>query len=138
MLSKSLSWKLSIILITHIKNLIQLLLSAYQDINGEIIKLNNYLSVAKTKLNASFYEVLPYVFDYYLDIVLFNPKIDWETFVNYHFQYMDHNHAGYIISDFTEFLFSYFDSSDFSVSFNSVNYFSEDVYGKISEIMDGF
>ena len=51
---------------------------------------------------------------------------------------MDHNHARYIISDFTEFLFSYFDSSDFSVSFNSVNYFSEDVYGKISEIMDGF
>ena len=125
-------------MITHIKNLIQLLLSAYQDINGEIIKLNNYLSVAKTKLNASFYEVLPYVFDYYLDIVLFNPKIDWVTFVNYHFQYMDHNHARYIISDFTEFLFSYFDSSDFSVSFNSVNYFSEDVYGKISEIMDGF
>lgn len=120
--------------IKEYKNIIQ----NFFDFNGEIVNLNNYLLVAKTKLNDSFYEVLPYVIDYYLDIVFFNPKINWETFVNYHFQYMEHGHAGYIINDFTEFLFSYFDSGDFSVSFNSEKYFPEDVDEKIREIMNNF
>lgn len=72
---------------------------------GEIEKLNDYLTIAKTKVNEDAWKIVPFVCDYYLDTILFNPKVDWETFKKYYLEYIIHYNDDYIINNYAEFLF---------------------------------
>lgn len=103
--------------------------------HGEIKQLNEYLWVAKAKMDNESYKMLSCVFDYYLDTVLFVPQMEWDFFTQYHYEYMNHSNEDYVVGGFTQVVFSYFDSGDFSVCFNSQKYDSLAVLNLINEIV---
>lgn len=80
------------------------------------------------------YKMLSCVFDYYLDTVIFVPQMEWDFFTQYHYEYMNHSNEDYVVGGFTQVVFSYFDSGDFSVCFNSQKYDSLAVLNLINEI----
>lgn len=87
--------------------------------NGEMEILSDFLTVARVKSYDDVRSFIPLIFDYYLETMLFNPKVDWSVFKQYHYNYQKHRIADIILSDFAEILFYYFDSGDFLVCFNS-------------------
>lgn len=86
--------------------------------NGEIQKLSKYLTVAR--IDSSNYDCsfIPSIFDYYLESVMFNPKVDWEAFKQYHSKYQEHRFDDIIHNHFADILFGCFDSGDFLICFN--------------------
>lgn len=102
--------------------------------HGEIKIQNDYLSIAKAKITDCIYNSLASIFDYHLETILFNSKVNWETFQKYHFDYQNHRYDDYIINNFTDILFYYFDSGDFSVCFNSKKYTPENMRDIIQRI----
>ena len=103
--------------------------------NGEIQRLNDYLTVAKTKGKALYNGIIPSVFDYYLETMIFHPKVDWETFKHFHNRYLEHRIENIILSHFAELLLYYFDSGDIALFFDSQIYSKENIRRKITEIL---
>ena len=116
------------------KNMIKDFFSQY----GELKEMNEYLSIAKVKSCDLLPKILPFVFDYYLEIILFNPKINWNHYATYYLNFIEHTNADYIINDYAEFLFSYSDSSDFSVYFNQKKHSKENIKRIIIEVIQEF
>ena len=58
--------------------------------DGDIQNLSEYLSVARITLNDQGLDLLPQIFDYYLETIMFKPKTDWATFQQYYRHYLDH------------------------------------------------
>lgn len=90
--------------------------------NGDIENLSEYLTVARIDSNKHCYSIIPSIFDYYLETMMFNPKVDWETFKQYHSDYQEHRFDDIILNHFAEILFCYFDSGDFLICFNPQMY----------------
>lgn len=67
-------------------------------------------------------EIISSVFDYYCDAVMFNSKTSWSDITNYHSNFFSHKCDDYIHNGFTDILLHYFDSGDFSVSFDLEKY----------------
>lgn len=97
--------------------------------------ISGYQSVASLPVNDMTYEMLPKFFHYHLETNFFCPKIEWETFVKSYHDYMKHGCSSYIMNDFTDFLFSYVDSGDFSISFNPNLYDKNVIYQEIEKIL---
>ena len=76
------------------------------------------LTVSCAPVNDETYSMLDKIFHYYLETIVFCPKIDWETFVNEYGNYMSNAAKDYVAKGYTDFLFSYFDSGDFSITFD--------------------
>ena len=76
------------------------------------------------------------VFLYHLETTAFCPKVSWETFVDSYKLYMKHGTRNYVDIGFADFIFSYVDSTDFSVIFNSKIYDCEYVYKTLKHIFD--
>lgn len=89
---------------------------------GDIKNLNEYLSAARINSSDVIYNFIPSIFDYYLETILFNPKVDWYTFERYHYDYQKHRLDEIIINNFADVLFFYSDSGDFSICFNTEKY----------------
>ncbi len=85
---------------------------------GERKIKNKYLSVVKIDSNDNFYNFVPTIFDYFLESIIFNPKVSWESCEEFHFDYANHRAEDIIARGYTNILFFYFDSGDFSVMFN--------------------
>ena len=98
----------------------------FQD-NGDIEILSKYLIVARINSNEYDYDFVPYIFDYYLDTIMFNSKVDWEVFKKYHFDYLNHKFEDIILNHFADMLLFYHDSGDLSICFDSQKYKIEDV-----------
>ena len=105
---------------------------------GVIECLDDYLSVAKIKANDGVWSFLPFVLDYYLDTVLFSPKISWEVFIRYYSEYLKHRVDELINNDFADLLFFYFDSGDFSICFDPAKYPSDSVKKTIFKFFPKF
>ena len=105
---------------------------------GVIECLDDYLSVAKIKANDGVWSFLPFVLDYYLDTVLFSPKISWEAFIRYYSEYLKHRVDELINNDFADLLFFYFDSGDFSICFDPAKYPSDSVKKTIFKFFPKF
>lgn len=101
---------------------------------GDIQNLNEYLSVAKIKLKDLIYNFIPPIFDYYLETTLFNPKVNWETFKQYYSNYQNHRLDDMILNHFSEVIFCYSDSGDFSICFNPEVYNHREVRNMIDEV----
>lgn len=84
-----------------------------------IYKLSEYLSVARITLNDQGLDLLPQIFDYYLETIMFKPKTDWATFQQYYRHYLDHRLENYILDNLAGMLFCYLDSGDFMICFDS-------------------
>lgn len=85
---------------------------------GDMQNLNEYLSIAKVALDEWGLDLLPQIFDYYLETIMFRPKTDWETFQQYYSHYLDHRFKDYISDGLAEMLFCYVDSGDFVICFD--------------------
>ena len=77
------------------------------------------LIVCSAPANNETYKNMDKIFHYYLETTVFCPKIDWETFVNEYGNYMTNGSRDYVAKGYTDFLFTYFDSGDFSITFDS-------------------
>lgn len=97
--------------------------------------ISGYHAVASLPVNDMTYSMLPILFNYHLETTFFCPNIEWEEFVQSFRDYMKHGAAGYVMNGFTDFLFTYVDSGDFSVYFNPKLHDITHVYQKIAEIM---
>lgn len=86
--------------------------------SGEMRKISEYLSVARSELNDRVYARIPEIFDYYLETTLFVPRMNWETFQQFHVDYQGHRLEDMILKHFADLLFCYADSGDFSVCFD--------------------
>ena len=86
--------------------------------NGDMQNLNEYLTIAKIDSNNRDYSLIPSLFDYYLETIMFNSKVDWDTFKQYHCNYQEHRFDDIILNHFAEIMFCYFDSGDFLICFN--------------------
>lgn len=104
--------------------------------NGDFQSISEYLTVARIELKDYSYSFIPVIFDYYLETIIFNPKVDWEIFKQYHYKYMEHRIEDIIINHFAEVLFYYFDSGDFLICFNSQMYNPIGVRNKIKQFFE--
>lgn len=95
--------------------------------NGKIINLPCDLTVCRAPNNDKTYQILDKVFNYFLETVVFSPKITWETFIDSYMNYMNIRVSSYIKNNYTDFLFSYIDSGDFSVTFDPLKHNPETV-----------
>lgn len=86
--------------------------------NGDIQNLNKYLSIARMNYNDDVCSFIPSIFDYYLETTVFNAKVKWEVFKEYHSNYQKHRFEEIVLNGFAEILFCYFDSGDFLICFN--------------------
>lgn len=105
--------------------------------NGDIQNLSEHLAVAKITSSNHNYYLIPSIFDYYLETIMFNPKVDWETFKQYHFNYQEHRFDDIILNHYAEMVFCYFDSGDFLVCFNPQRYNPGEVRRTIEERLLG-
>lgn len=107
---------------------------------GDIENLNEHLAAAKVRLNEAVYDFLPDVFDYYLDTIVFNPKVGWKTFKRYCSNYLEHRLEDMILNHLAEVLFCYSDSGDFSICVSSEFYSCTNVKNMINKVLleEGF
>lgn len=99
--------------------------------NGDIQNLSEYLTVAKTKLNKHCYNFIPFIFDYYLETIIFYSDVDWEILKQYHSNYQEHRFDDIILNRFADILLCYFDSGDLLLCFNPQIYNAKEIRGMI-------
>ena len=79
------------------------------------------------------YSMLNKVFLYFLETVVFSPKIDWNTFIRSYQEYTKYGTHNYIQKGYTDFLFSFVDSGDFTISFKEQTMSTQSVVEQIRE-----
>jgi len=111
-------------------------LSVYIQKRRKVKEITGLLTVGSVPVNDETYEILPKVFHYYLETIFFCPKINWETFVQSYRDYMEHGTRDYVLNGYTDFLFAYIDSGDFSISFDPKVYNPKTMLDEIYRIME--
>lgn len=81
------------------------------------------------------YKMIEKVFHYYLETILFSPKVEWDTFVHSYSNYMNITTNDYVLNGYTDFLFSYVDSGDFFVTFDPKLYTPQIVLEEVRKIV---
>lgn len=94
------------------------------------------LTVCSAPATNETYEIMDKIFHYYLETTVFFPKTDWKTFVSEYSNYMENASRDYVSKGHTDFLFAYFDSGDFSITFDSKVYDPEAIKNEIFEILE--
>lgn len=115
----------------------------YKDIVEKVInrkgkekEYSGYLITAKAQVNEQLYENLQWILQYYLETTFFVPKISFTEFETIFSNYMKKSTKDYISNGYTDFLFSYYDSRNFSVTFDPQKYNAENVCEKIKNIFN--
>lgn len=106
--------------------------------HGNLTVLNEYLAIAEIAMDNDAYDILPLLFDYYLETSIFLSLKDFDSFREYYSEYMQHRQTEYITDGYADLLFSYFDSGDFSISFNSNKYDPKVIRKTIQKIINSF
>ena len=89
---------------------------------GDILNINDYLSIARIRLSYQNNNFILSIFDYFLETLVLKPNIDWNAFKHYHSKYQEHRFDEIVINRLADVLFYYFDSGDFLICFNSEIY----------------
>ena len=76
------------------------------------------------------------ILNFYLDICFFIPKVDFETFEEFFLHYMKNSLNDYILCNITDLIFHYYDSGDFSISFNTKIYDPIEVQRILDNILE--
>lgn len=98
-------------------------------------RYSGYLTVARTQISGEFYDYLKWILQFYLETVFFAPRIPFEKFEEEFKNYMHSPGIDYIAKGYTDFLFSYYDSGDFSVFFSPEKHDIDDVRNIINTAM---
>ena len=96
------------------------------------------LIICRAPNNEKTIDMFDKIFHYYLETVLFCPKIDWETFAASYSDYMKHAARDYVLNGYTDFLFAYVDSGDFSISFDPKVYDPKRIREQINQLLLGY
>lgn len=83
---------------------------------------SNYLYVAKAKINDDLYNNLQWFFQYYLETVMFVPKISYDRFKEIFVNYMKESPELYLLNGYADFLYNYYDSGTFEITFDPEKY----------------
>ncbi|MBR0482311.1 MAG: hypothetical protein IJJ48_07560 [Firmicutes bacterium] len=83
---------------------------------------SGYLIVARAKINNDLYQNLQWFFKYYLETVMFVPKISFDIFKEVFSNYMRESTKSYLANNYTDFLYTYYDSGSFDISFDPQKY----------------
>lgn len=100
--------------------------------HGNLHVINEYLSAGR--LDSCKYDIIPLIFDYYLETLLFNPKSAWESFLKYYSDYQSIRLEDIILNNYADILFYYFDSGDLEICFNIENYNLKEIKSIIYKI----
>jgi hypothetical protein len=106
------------------------------DRKGNLKKYKGYLTVAKATIDEQLYNEMQWIFQYYLETTFFSPKISFSEFETIYSKYMKQSTKNYIVNDYTDFLFGFSDSSDFSVTFDPKRYNISQVCEAIKKIIN--
>ena len=106
----------------------------HQIISTSNIRDHNF-GVCQISNNKKFYEMIDKIFDYYLETTLFCPRISWETFVSLYEKYLENGVKDYVLNGYTDFVLSYIDSGDFSITFDPEVYNYKYVREQINRIL---
>lgn len=93
------------------------------------------LTVCSAPNNEATHKMFEKIFHYYLETIIFSPKIEWNTFVDSYSNYMNIVTNDYVLNGYTDFIFSYVDSEDFSITFNPSKYDSKVMQERIEKII---
>lgn len=104
------------------------------DRKGRKKEYSGYLMVSKAQVNEQLYEKLQWILQYYLETTFFVPKISFTEFETIFSNYMKKSTKDYIANGYTDFLFSYYDSGNFSVTFDPQKYDIKYVCEKVENI----
>ncbi len=107
----------------------------YVEKRKRLKRLEDYITVGFLPVSDGMYELLPKLFRYYLETIYFCPKVEWGVFVESFRNYIQHGTKDYVVNGFTDFLFTYGDSGDFSISFNRDIVNKDIVYQDIKKIL---
>lgn len=94
------------------------------------------LTVCSAPANVATYKMMDKIFHYYLETTVFCPKMNWETFVDEYSNYMSYGARDYVVKEYTDFLFAYFDSGDFSITFDPNTHDPKTIKNEIFEILE--
>jgi len=98
-------------------------------------QLQGYLTIGSLPMADKTFEILPWIFHYYLETICFCPEIDWKTYSKSFQAFIKHGAREYVSNGFAEFLFSYCDSGEFSISFNRTQHDQDAVLQSIQKIL---
>ena len=99
------------------------------------VEIDKELNVYRVFNNNNFHNILNKLFEYYLETVIFCPKISWNQFVCKYKDYMKNGTRDYIQQGYTDIIFSYIDSGDFCITFNSNVYAPQLIREKLQKKM---
>ena len=106
------------------------------DKKGREKVFSGYLNVARAKINDDLYSNLQWIFQYYLETVMFVPKISFDRFEKIYSNYMKESTKYYLINGYTDFLYSYYDSGTFSIYFDPEEFDASEICEYVSSIFD--
>lgn len=112
-------------------------IDGFRSNNNKISKANSQLIVCRTVNDERIYGIIDNLFHYYLETTFFCPKISWESFIYSYKNYINNGTNDYILRGYADFLFSYIDSGDFSITFDPKIYNPQVVRKKIDEFLNG-
>lgn len=100
---------------------------------GSLHIINEYLSAGRLD-SCRYDDIIPLIFDYYLETILFNPKSDWVNFLKYYSDYQNIRLENIILNNYADILFYYFDSGDFEICFNTEKHKLKEIISLIYKI----
>lgn len=101
--------------------------------HGSLNIINKYLSAGRLD-SCRYDDIIPLIFDYYLETILFNLKSDWVTFLKYYSDYQNIRLENIILNNYADILFYYFDSGDLEICFSTEKYSLKEVKSLIYKI----
>lgn len=101
--------------------------------HGSLNIINEYLSAGRLD-SCRYDDIIPLIFDYYLETILFNLKSDWVTFLKYYSDYQNIRLENIILNNYADILFYYFDSGDLEICFSTEKYSLKEVKSLIYKI----
>ena len=74
--------------------------------------------------------------DYFLNTVFFSPNVEWDNILMHFEDYAMSGTDDYVIRGFTEYVFAFSDSGDFSITFDPIRINKTTIEMKIRELVD--
>lgn len=108
---------------------------AFFNEKGSIKKQNQYLTSAKFKLDDNTYDIIPIVFDYYLETVICSPHLTWDDWKKYNLNYINQRSDEIVAKGYSDLVLTFFDSGSLSISVNPLKHCVEDVVSMIEHVM---
>ena len=83
------------------------------------------------------YSIMDKIFDFFLETIVFTSNIGWDKFKESYMHYTEMVTQDYVTNGYTDYLFAYVDSGDFSICFDLRKHKVEDVEFQLNRFLQG-